>query len=346
MSQETNFPWLLSNVYDITTDGTLADGKVTHIITWHGKKLGFIGLIEEEWIATLSTVDPEDLEYIDFVFEGRRLAQELRAEGVDYVIALTHMRWPNDIRLAENVEEIDLILGGHDHDFGCRQVNGRTVVKSGTDFRNYALITLTFSSDGYVDVDVQESCVDSSIPEDEAVKSIVETYTQLMGEKMDTVLGHIDVDLDGRFETVRRKESNLGNFIADIMLRSMEADVAILNSGTLRSDRLHPRGEFRMRDLMSILPMIDALVVVSVTGTQLVAALENGVSKYPALEGRFPQVSSTVLISIMVNGFLVYIKLYQKVLVSANWQYSYILVIILVLVKASHTSTATFISEL
>lgn len=268
----------------------MADGKLKHIIEWHGKKLGFIGLIEEEWMATLSTVDSEDLEYIDFVTEGQRLAQELQAEGVDYVIALTHMRWPNDIRLAENVEEIDLILGGHDHDFGCKQINGRMVVKSGTDFRNYALITLTFESDHHVDVDVQELCVDSSIPEDGEVQAIVEEYTEFMGEKMDTVLGRIDVDLDGRFEIVRRQESNLGNFIADIMLRSTEADVAILNSGTLRSDRIHQRGEFKIRDIMAILPMIDSLVVIAVTGMQLIAALENGVSKYPALEGRFPQV--------------------------------------------------------
>jgi len=41
---------------------------------------------------------------------------------VDCVIALTHMRWPNDIRLAENVSEIDLILGGHDHDFTVKTV--------------------------------------------------------------------------------------------------------------------------------------------------------------------------------------------------------------------------------
>lgn len=43
-------------------------------------------------------------------------------QEVDCVIALTHMRWPNDIRLAENVSEIDLILGGHDHDFTVKNV--------------------------------------------------------------------------------------------------------------------------------------------------------------------------------------------------------------------------------
>jgi len=43
-------------------------------------------------------------------------------QNVDYIIALTHMRWPNDTRLAENVADIDLILGGHDHDFIVRKV--------------------------------------------------------------------------------------------------------------------------------------------------------------------------------------------------------------------------------
>lgn len=45
------------------------------------------------------------------------------------------------------------------------------------------------------------------------------------------------------------------------------------------------------QDLLAILPMVDALTVLQVTGEQLVQALENGVSQYPKHEGRFPQVS-------------------------------------------------------
>ena len=52
-------------------------------------------------------------------------------ENVDFVIALTHMRTPNDCRLAENVDEIDLILGGHDHDYEVKKVNGKYIIKSG-----------------------------------------------------------------------------------------------------------------------------------------------------------------------------------------------------------------------
>ncbi len=47
-------------------------------------------------------------------------------------------------------------------------------------------------------------------------------------------LGEFEVDLDGRFSSVRTRETNLGNFIADIMVASTHADFALLNSGTLR----------------------------------------------------------------------------------------------------------------
>ena len=54
--------------------------------------------------------------------------------------------------------------------------------------------------------------------------------------------------------------------MADIMLSATEADCALINSGTLRSDRIHPKGEFKVKDLLSILPMVDPIVVIEITG--------------------------------------------------------------------------------
>ena len=102
----------------------------------------------------------------------------------------------------------------------------------------------------------------SDIPEDAGVKAIVEKYEKILGDEMDQILGRIHVDLDGRFESIRRRETNLGNFVTNIMLSATYADVALLNSGSLRSDRIHPAGEFKLRDLFAILPMVDNLVVV------------------------------------------------------------------------------------
>jgi len=58
----------------------------------------------------------------------------------------------------------------------------------------------------------------------------------------------------------------IGNFVTDIMLEAMDADIALLNAGTLRSDALHPVGSFRLKDLVAILPMIDCLTVLNISG--------------------------------------------------------------------------------
>jgi len=56
--------------------------------------------------------------YEDFVECARRYNKILREEhNCDLVIALTHMRVPNDELLTRSVPELDLVLGGHDHDY-------------------------------------------------------------------------------------------------------------------------------------------------------------------------------------------------------------------------------------
>jgi 5'-nucleotidase len=76
-----NSKWLLSNLIDKTTNKPLA-GAVPHdLIEWNGVKIGLIGLIEDEWIQTLASVDTTTLAYEDFITCGRRLATELKQQG-------------------------------------------------------------------------------------------------------------------------------------------------------------------------------------------------------------------------------------------------------------------------
>jgi len=83
---------------------------------------------------------------------------------------------------------------------------------------------------------------------------------------MDVELGKMNVELEGRFSYVRTQETNLGNFITDIMLAAVNADCAFINSGSLRSDCVHSKGVFKVRDLKKILPYLDESVVLKVTG--------------------------------------------------------------------------------
>jgi 5'-nucleotidase len=138
LAKQCRFPWILSNVLDSRTEDLVPVGEAARywITERDGLKIGFIGLAEQEWFHTIADM-PDYFHYVSFVEEGRRLANLLKTtQNVDLVIALTHMRMPNDVILAEQVPEIDLVLGGHDHFYktstdseGCTRV-----VKSGSDF--------------------------------------------------------------------------------------------------------------------------------------------------------------------------------------------------------------------
>lgn len=88
----------------------------------------------------------------------------------------------------------------------------------------------------------------------------------VMEGKQSEVLGVFSVPLEGRFQCVRRGETNLGNWVCDVVLAATGADLVLLNSGTLRSDRVHEAGPFTLGDLVTVVPMRDPIIVLSVTG--------------------------------------------------------------------------------
>ncbi|KAK4626732.1 Trifunctional nucleotide phosphoesterase protein [Fulvia fulva] len=121
---------------------------------------------------------------------------------------------------------------------------------------------------------------------------MVEKITASLRPKLEKPIGYTLAPLDARFTTVRMKESNMGNFVCDLMRLHYLADCCIMASGTIRGDQIYPPGVLRVKDMMNCFPFEVPCVVVQVKGKEIVKALENGVSTYPALEGRFPQVSN------------------------------------------------------
>ena len=104
LTGQTNFPWLLSNCCEARTGRPLAQAHAKHVVELNGVRVGLVGLVEMEWIEQIRWLKQEDIVYESFVDAGRRLAVELRElDKVDYVIALTHMRFPNDRLLAKQV---------------------------------------------------------------------------------------------------------------------------------------------------------------------------------------------------------------------------------------------------
>lgn len=106
---------------------------------------------------------------------------------------------------------------------------------------------------------------------------------------LDTEIGETEIMLVGAREHVRTNETNLSNLITDMMRDVTEADIAITNGGGIRDSV--DVGMITLEDALDIHPFENIIVTQELTGEQIWAALENGVSQYPAHDGRFLQVS-------------------------------------------------------
>lgn len=101
------------------------------ITSSNGVKIGLIGLGEREWLATINSLPP-NLVYKSASETAKELVPKLREEGAEIIIAVTHMREPNDNKLAEQTDGIiDIILGGHDHYYNHSLIKGTHVLRSG-----------------------------------------------------------------------------------------------------------------------------------------------------------------------------------------------------------------------
>eukprot|EP00008_Paramoeba_atlantica_P009326 CAMPEP_0201489066 /NCGR_PEP_ID=MMETSP0151_2-20130828/21000_1 /ASSEMBLY_ACC=CAM_ASM_000257 /TAXON_ID=200890 /ORGANISM="Paramoeba atlantica, Strain 621/1 / CCAP 1560/9" /LENGTH=555 /DNA_ID=CAMNT_0047874535 /DNA_START=108 /DNA_END=1773 /DNA_ORIENTATION=- len=310
LKSNCKFTWLCANVTEkkegemdlsqsvlstMEEPGCPLAGCLDHILftTSNSLKVLFVGLVEEEWMETLSTVSKDSVDFVDSWDWAKENLPSLQEKyQPDITVAVTHQRMPQDYRLAEECGDlIDLILGGHDHHYEDTVKNGIHILNSATEFRFISEIEIEIDEKKAKKTTVKKTRVKEEDPKDLGIVESLRVFQEDVEKKMSKTIGRFSCSLDARFNQIRTKETNISNMLADVMRDTMKADVAILNSGSLRADCIIEEGPFTMKDFRRLLPMEDATIVLRVSGEQLLECLENGFSKYPATEGRFPCLS-------------------------------------------------------
>jgi 5'-nucleotidase len=210
-----------------------------------------------------------------------------------------------------------MCFGGHDHSY-ITFLNKETnvyLVKSGCDFEEFSNITVLFGVEqddaeefikrelsDIVKIDYSKNlkrlfiCEKVIITNDRFVADpkIIEhifKYTEELNKKLELQAGYSSVDLEARFSRVRTEETNLGNWMADLIRSEMQADFGISNGGSLRANCIFKQGRINFKFISDILPMTDLICSFRITGKKLKEILECGLSMYPKLDGRFPLTS-------------------------------------------------------
>jgi 2',3'-cyclic-nucleotide 2'-phosphodiesterase (5'-nucleotidase family) len=289
--KESRFPWFGTNVIDVRTEKPFEGTRSTVLREVGGIRVGLLGVLLPETKES-SKVGP-DTRIDDFCATARRVVPELRAQGAQLVVALTHLENAQDQQFAR-CAGVDLIIGGHDHARFEDRTSGAPIFKVAADALELGRVTLDVDKrTGAVrNVGWEVIPVTEQVPHDPAFAEAMRQYDVLLAE-LSRQVGSTDVALDARSTSNRTGETNLGSFIADTLREAAGADVALVNGGFIRADTTFTPGVLTRRDMLSILPFNDDVVVLEVSGATLRAALENGVSlsAEDARPGRFPQVA-------------------------------------------------------
>ena len=299
------FPVISANI-DVSAEPTLA-GKIPAytVLDVAGEKIAVFGLTTED-TPILSSPGPNVI-FKDPISSAEATVDELEAQGINKIIALTHLGYSRDLDLAAAVEGIDVIVGGHSHtllgDMEGAEGPYPTVVTSPAGepvlvvtakcWGSYlGRLDVTFTAEGVVETyGGAPIFIDESIPENPEMAAKLAEYAAPIEELKATVIGQTAVDLDGEREHVRTMETNLGNLICDAMLWRTAADntvIAIQNGGGIRASI--PAGDVSLGQVLEVLPFGNTIVNFDLTGAEIVEALENGVSMVEEVKGRFPQV--------------------------------------------------------
>ncbi|MGH7257635.1 MAG: bifunctional metallophosphatase/5'-nucleotidase [Nitrospiraceae bacterium] len=249
------------------------------------------------------------LDLLDPIETIRNTVRNLRdGQGADLVIAITHEDDDEDLALLTQVPELDVVIGGHTPGFdGLRTASaaapvaevvhpGPVFVKTHRQGRTVGRLVLTFErSTGptgrarVIKAEAGNLAVNEDVPLDPAVDDLVQGYVKKMDLLGGTIVGRSLVDLDGETETVRRRESPLGDLLADLARSEFGTDVALINGGQIRDSV--PVGPVDLTRVLRVLPFSSSLVTCSISGLELRLALENSASRLPVSNGRFLQVS-------------------------------------------------------
>jgi len=292
------YPWAAVNVTN--ADGSTVVGMTgTMMKEFDGVKVALVPVAQD---TTPEVTSSGDLVFGGTVEMGVAAANAAREEGADIVIGVVQTDMSND-RLLIRSGAFDVVISGDDHSYAT-SYDGRTAyVETSIDGRFLSPIDLEVTigekrGKRHISWTPNFRFIDTAdVTPDPDTQAMVDEFTTQLDESLNVEIGATDGPLDSRRNSVRGQETAIGNLVADAMRAATGADVAMANGGGIRADREYEAGTMlTRRDILTELPFGNVTVMTEITGAQILAAMENGVSKVEDGSGRFPQISGMSIV--------------------------------------------------
>jgi 2',3'-cyclic-nucleotide 2'-phosphodiesterase (5'-nucleotidase family) len=290
-SFEAAFPIVASNLLDPLTQANI-DGLVDRvIIEKNGLKLGIVSLINQTVITEYLL---ERIQVRDPLIALETTASNLRLQGVDFIVLLYSNTFPFVVDALES-GTIDLALLSEPH-FELSQSSQNLKHPNSvylTQLGQYADVDLYWDDIKKDSLQVKwqaKKLID--IEPDANIAEQINGYSNRLDRLLSEEIGTLLTSIDTNRPAVRGAESAFANMLADSLREFGGTDIAIVNGGVIRGEKVYPSNtRLTRKDIAKELPFRSRVELIKVTGAKLYLALENGVSQVEQLKGQFPQVS-------------------------------------------------------
>ncbi len=304
---KVQFPVVTANVV-ATAASKIGDRvKPSIVLEVGGQKIGIVGAVAND-TAELATPGP-NITIAEDVAKISEQVQKLKQDGVDKIIALTHVGYPRDLEFIAKIPDVDVVVGGHTHTLLSntdQKAEGPyptlvdnpggykvPVVQAGQYSKYLGDLKVVFDDSGVVKESKGDPIlIDSSFKPDEATLKRIDELKAPIEALKSKVVGSSEGPIEGDRKVCRVKECSRGNLVADATLARVKdqgVTIAFANSGGLRSSI--DAGDVSMGEVLTVLPFQNTVATFQLKGEDIRAALENGVSQIDDGAGRFMQVS-------------------------------------------------------
>jgi PGF-CTERM protein len=285
-SDASEFPWLAANLNHAETNESLPGTKNYRVIERDGVRIGLVGLVGENLKTdTTAKIEQKGYEIDSYTETGQKYATMLKEEkNVDVVVALTHFGTPKAEHLANETNNIDAIVAGHDEiEYPPQETGGAVIMEAEARAEHVAELNLTVEDGDVTKWNGRLLDVNENVSKNETVDSIV---TESREDELDEEVGRTEVELDSQFASNYHDETALGNMIGDSFRAQTGAEVALTNAGGIRSNSVYGPGNLTVGDVYNMLPFQNTLVTVELTGAQLEQVLASQVVTLESEEGQ------------------------------------------------------------
>ncbi|MFB9952481.1 5'-nucleotidase C-terminal domain-containing protein [Rhizobium puerariae] len=272
-----------------------------------GQKVGIVGAVTND---TPEIANPgPNITIADDVAKITEAVQAVKAQGVNKIIALTHVGYPRDLEAIAKIPDVDVVVGGHTHTLLSNIAKDAAgpyptwsdnpggykvpVVQAYQYSKYLGDMKVVFDDNGVVkEANGEPILLDKAFQPDQTLAARIVELKKPIEDMKKKVVGASEGVIDGDRRSCRAKECSMGNLVTDAMLdrvKNQGIQIAIQNGGGLRASI--DAGEVTQGEVVSVLPFQNTLSTFQLTGADVVKALENGVSQIDDGAGRFPQVS-------------------------------------------------------